>query len=90
MSFTNLPPADSLRPLKSLYDFKGLVLGMLRIPQDESKRWGLSAFYTLEGGIRLFDVPPFKETSNSTTDFCARCVCTKNPWYSAKADKKNK
>lgn len=46
------PPADSLRPLKSLYDFKGLVPGMLRIPRDESKRWP-SRLPCGEGFIRL-------------------------------------
>ena len=36
--FLLLPPADSLRPVKSQSDFTGLVPGMLRIPRDESKR----------------------------------------------------
>src|SRR3989338_5574878 len=40
------------------------------------------------GGIHLFDIPPFKEISNSATAFCRIHPRLKKPWYSAKADKK--
>src|SRR3989338_3126087 len=40
------------------------------------------------GGIHLFDIPPFKEISNSTTAFYRIHPRLKKPWYSAKADKK--
>ena len=39
------------------------------------------------GGIRLFDIPPFKEISNSATAFYRIHPRLKKPWYSAKADK---
>src|SRR3989338_751098 len=40
------------------------------------------------GGIHLFDIPPFKEISNSTTAFYRIHPRLKKPLYSAKADKK--
>src|SRR3989338_3020322 len=39
------------------------------------------------GGIHLFDIPPFKEISNSTTAFYRIHPRLKKPWYSAEADK---